>query len=219
MNNEMMLASIIYLAVFRISIIFVGAMSIFLGYKLFVKGITSSGESDSGIEASIGGTQFNLTNAAPGTLFALFGIIVISTMIVDSPPEVSYGNKTQTNSVAVGNEVSQSSEEWAVRGGNSGEEGSTLDAALNNKEDKKLAVLLNNYAWKIYKEGDVDSAAIYARLAYSYDPEHANIIDTLAELLFEQSRFSEALEFKQKAANKDPKYKQGIEKYEAAINE
>ena len=39
MDSGLTYAAIIYLALFRLSIIAVGAMSIFLGFKLFVQGI------------------------------------------------------------------------------------------------------------------------------------------------------------------------------------
>lgn len=82
---------IIYLILFRLSIVFAGLASTYFGYKLFLNGVfVSNGGKGKGTDfgASIGDNKFILKNAAPGTLFALFGIILISTMLIKGSPEL-----------------------------------------------------------------------------------------------------------------------------------
>ena len=65
---------IIYLFIFKIVALFSGIFSVYLGYKLFCKGIFSdSGE----IEGAVNKTTVRVRRAAPGTFFSLFGCIII----------------------------------------------------------------------------------------------------------------------------------------------
>lgn len=57
----------------RISVVFAGLAFIYLGYKLFTKGV--SGEAS--LKASKGDGELQLLNAAPGLFFALFGVILV----------------------------------------------------------------------------------------------------------------------------------------------
>ncbi|CAN2043184.1 Tetratricopeptide repeat protein [Candidatus Magnetomoraceae bacterium gMMP-13] len=90
---------IIYLILFRLSIITVGAISIVLGYRLFCRGILSEGSSGSAFEGKVGSSQFILKNAAPGTFFALFGVIIICVMVASGSPEMTleFINKAEQN--------------------------------------------------------------------------------------------------------------------------
>ncbi|MBF0451518.1 MAG: hypothetical protein HQK75_12505 [Candidatus Magnetomorum sp.] len=77
-----------YLAAYRLSIVAVGALSIALGYRLFCKGLYPHSEAEpSEFNAKFGETEISLTSAGPGLFFALFGVIVISVMIVQGNPE------------------------------------------------------------------------------------------------------------------------------------
>ncbi|MFK7800363.1 MAG: hypothetical protein AB8G95_01910 [Anaerolineae bacterium] len=87
-SNQVMLMGIVYLMLYRLSIIATGALSIYLGYRLFLSGLFPYAVEGSSFNAEILGNTFSLQNAAPGIFFALFGVIVIVIMIVRSPPEV-----------------------------------------------------------------------------------------------------------------------------------
>ncbi|MDM8559431.1 hypothetical protein [Candidatus Parabeggiatoa sp. HSG14] len=81
---DVVTVSFLYLLIFRLSIVMLAAMSIFLGYSLFVKGITAGGEgSEMGVK--VGGMGLNLKGAAPGTFFAAFGVIIVAVMMADPP--------------------------------------------------------------------------------------------------------------------------------------
>jgi hypothetical protein len=101
-NITIVILKIIYLLIFRLSIVIVGVISIILGYRLFVKGVfPSSGNAKDSSEFSAKVGEMNLTfrNAAPGTLFALFGAVLIVVMIVYAPPEFEMTKKTDPNGV------------------------------------------------------------------------------------------------------------------------
>jgi len=69
---------LIFLA-YKVIALIVGALCIYLGYKLFIKGIDKpSGD----VEAGDGKNSIKLKNAAPGTIFCVFGagVIVFSLM-------------------------------------------------------------------------------------------------------------------------------------------
>ncbi len=121
---DVKIAFIIYLILYRLAIIAVGAVSITLGYRLFCKGIGSRSEEEkkpgteggNGAESRIKllGMEFMLKGGAPGTFFAIFGVVIISAMIVSGGPEMTMKFiKTPLNSQ--GDSV-QEKESWEFRG-------------------------------------------------------------------------------------------------------
>ena len=64
----------------RILIVVAGIICIYLGYLLFVKGV--SGEAS--IKAQKSNVKFQLSNAAPGIFFALFGALILCVTIGQS---------------------------------------------------------------------------------------------------------------------------------------
>lgn len=77
---------IIYSLIFRLATLFVGVFCIHVGYKLFAKGVFGPSSTNE-LNAEIAGSKFTLKNAAPGTFFGLFGVIIITTMLVQGMPE------------------------------------------------------------------------------------------------------------------------------------
>ena len=66
---------ILLFGVYRIAVLAVGALLVYLGYRLFVLGVY---EKAGDLKASWGEKHLVLKQAAPGTFFALFGAAVIS---------------------------------------------------------------------------------------------------------------------------------------------
>lgn len=95
-NGRIMIMGIIYLMLYRLSIVATGALSIYLGYKLFLSGLFPYAIEGSEFNAEVLGNTFTLRNAAPGIFFALFGVIVIAIMIIRSPPEVGFSTSGST---------------------------------------------------------------------------------------------------------------------------
>jgi hypothetical protein len=80
------LAFLVYAGLYRIAIVAVGALSIWLGYRLFaVLGPDAHGGSTEA-EASFGGWRIGVRRAAPGTCFALFGAGLITVTLIQEPP-------------------------------------------------------------------------------------------------------------------------------------
>lgn len=84
----MVTSYVLYLALFKVSIVVCGIVCIVLGAGLFKKGVYEQ-NSSSTVEADIKEGKFFLRNAAPGTLFALFGAAIIVVMLYAAPPEVN----------------------------------------------------------------------------------------------------------------------------------
>ena len=105
-SQQVMLMGIVYLMLYRLSIVATGALSIYLGYRLFLSGLFPYAVEGNSFNAEILGNTFSLRSAAPGLFFALFGVIVIVIMIVRSPPEVGVntsGSKTDPETGEVTN--------------------------------------------------------------------------------------------------------------------
>jgi len=89
MDNEPMI--ILYLMTYRLAIIVSGIVCIVIGYRLFYKGALAS---DSSVKIDFSKLEFIFKNVAPGTLFAGFGMIIISLMILSGNPEYIHKDKT-----------------------------------------------------------------------------------------------------------------------------
>ena len=85
MASDHVLAYVLYLASWRIAIILCGALSIYLGYRLFALGFEASATE---IEATHGNSGLKLRNLAPGTAFAFFGASLIAILVATSPAEI-----------------------------------------------------------------------------------------------------------------------------------
>ncbi len=76
---------ILYAAAFRLAIIAAGTLFLFLGYRLFVLGVMPAEGTQ--LTGEAGKVRLTVTNAAPGTCFALFGAGLIGLMIWNGNPE------------------------------------------------------------------------------------------------------------------------------------
>jgi hypothetical protein len=101
-------AFLLYAGFFRLAIVAVGALAIWLGYRLFTAMTTKPQASASGTdaEARIGDVHLSLRSAAPGTCFAVFGAAIVSVMLVNGMPEFSQreavaGTATQERALAI----------------------------------------------------------------------------------------------------------------------
>lgn len=83
---------LIYAAVYRLAVLAVGALSIWLGFHLFnnVSGKGKSADSAGSASAEGGGFKLRLTSILPGTYFALFGTVIVSVMLwKGEPPQLN----------------------------------------------------------------------------------------------------------------------------------
>jgi len=100
------------LTCYKLASLFIGTVFSFLGYRLFVSGIDErAGE----LKTTWGKKSLVLKQAAPGTFFALFGVVLISTTLIKgldieqiktattstNPPKSEFMNKLDPEERAV----------------------------------------------------------------------------------------------------------------------
>lgn len=219
---------LLHLMLYRLAIIASGVICITLGYRMFCKGLwpdSKTGESE--MKAEIGGVKFFLKNGAPGTLFAVFGAAIIIAMIISGSPE--YGketlNQTTTAKLEEKETLKGNSEEgqqyaYYLQKAKSCEKNGQLTEAVDNyAESLRIASeSMNNLAWLYLETGEnLDEASSISKMAVKFNPKEGNCWDTLAEILYKQGKYQDALEAKEKAAALDVKYKKDIEKFKEAV--
>lgn len=92
METTAIYATLLYLLAFRLAVIALGALCIYLGYRLFLEGFSGgAGAGEAGEATTLGakfaGHELTLKNAAPGTFFAAFGAMISISILATSPPE------------------------------------------------------------------------------------------------------------------------------------
>lgn len=212
---------LLYATFFRLAIIAAGTVSIVLGYRLFTNGIQTDREisRETTFDAKIAGQGFALKNAAPGTFFALFGVIIISVMLVQGSPELTL----KTLSAVPGVASSPDSNVLTLRGGappGVGKFEGAIERGLEYDRNRDttnaiaayeeamtvVATPMNQLAWDYLQQGKAESALPLSRLAVQFCPGKAAFLDTLAEILFKEGEHEEALKWMAKAAALDSKY-------------
>lgn len=231
-----------YLTAYRLSIIGVGALSIALGYRLFCKGLYPQSEIESTeFTAKLGETELSLVSAGPGLFFALFGVIVISVMIVQGNPELTL-KKNQPQKEQSPEKILRYESMPRAK-----EEPPQMELTMRGNQDKKNLVLYKmNQGMQKERDGNIDDAitlykealilstpamnglawlyaterqeqhvlaSLLSRLSVELCPEEANFWDTYAEILFKEKLYRKALSAKNKAIALDPSFKKGIEKF------
>jgi len=218
---------IVYLLFFRLAIIGVGALSIFLGFLLFYRKIENDKnqeQSKTNVSASVGKIKLNLKNAAPGTCFALFGVIIVSIMFYKGSPEMTLKMIKANENVSTSS-IGKQSEELSIQ--LRSEDTKSLSKIVNEghyykKTDsqksiqayqKALNILsdpMNYLAWHYQKQGKTELALAISRLTVQLFPENPSYLDTLATILFKTGNHKEGVKFLKRAAQLDPRYKKKL---------
>ncbi|CAK8720036.1 MAG: hypothetical protein CDV28_12913 [Candidatus Electronema aureum] len=183
---------LLYAALYRLAVLAVGALSIWLGFRLFSNAKQENSSADGSVSAEGGGFKLAFTNLLPGTYFALFGTVIISVMLWKGEPqffqqelkELTKGEKTVTTT-----ELRTSIElEWKKLD----KSGITLAEAAETMET--IAKLLR-------QENRIGEAVAMAKLAALYGKEEgrAERLDLLAELLRANGNEEEAVQTEQAA--------------------
>jgi len=223
--------------IFRLAIIAAGVVCIIIGYRLFCRGvwpdIGSGKESDLMVESR--DIRFTLKNAAPGTFFALFGVVIISIMLVSSVLEFEKSSELKSRKQA-GESISDTSlTESFILKTRSGEI-QRLSVAIENAEYFKnlndtsnaisayeeaiaiIAVHINNLARLYFEQGKIDKALPLAQVAVQLAPDNAKILDTHAEISYKIKNYSEALRFIEKASSLDSTYRSKLPRFRQAYS-
>jgi hypothetical protein len=201
----------IYATLFRLTIVAVGAGSIVLGYRLFVRDPIGQGKTSAIAEA--GGFKLTLRNFWPGAYFALFGTVIIGIMLWQGNPELILRELRVTKDKQ-GNEVVTVSRQTEVRG----------DEAENNilENWKKLSdpnLPLEQAAHAIHaiariwkNEQRTGEALAFAKLAARIKPKEAEYLALLAELFQANGEPDKAIETLRAAAGLDAYYQEQLNK-------
>ncbi|MCI5179467.1 MAG: hypothetical protein D3911_09160 [Candidatus Electrothrix sp. AW3_4] len=94
--NTIITYGIIYLLVFRLAVLLLGGLCIFLGYRLFLSVRQQAGSSpdtaDQGSElhGKLGTSELTIKSTAPGIFFAAFGAIIVIAVLAGQQPTVAY---------------------------------------------------------------------------------------------------------------------------------
>lgn len=168
MTETVLISGFIYLACYRIAVLAAGVICMILGFRLLLAGMPAT---DKGAKIGVERSEYKLTaeNIAPGTCFAIFGVIIITVTLAGDKPEINLLNLVEKNgTVQMAN----------LRGSDS-----------NNE---RLGEVLNNVAWKLYNEkldnrGILKLAEFLAEEAVNLYPHEKNYKDT-REKIQEQLR-------------------------------
>lgn len=211
---------LIYATLFRLAMIAAGALSIALGYRLFRVGVFSdTGKTgNTSIEASVVGQKLSLKNAAPGTGFGLFGVIILVVMLVEGAPELTVKSlgkvpppdnegTTEVKVRGTGTQSGGKFEAYVNQGLEYDKNGDPTNA-ISSYENAfaSIATPMNQLAWNYLQQGKAQDAIPVARLAAQFCPRQAAFADTLAEALSKAGQQEEAVMWITKAAALDPKY-------------
>ena len=208
---------ILYLTLFRLAIIAAGIVSIVLGYKLFVRGVWPDGGGGTEVDAKVGSSQFTLKNAAPGSVFALFGVIIIAVMFASGSPELTLkmlqeAGKAQTDSshstiseLTLKSQYNGSIESLIWQGREKYRNGQ-IESATRDFEQaiEKSSIAINALAWLYLQNGEAKKALPLALVAVSADSNNADYQDTLAKIFEKIGETEKALYHREKAALLNP---------------
>jgi tetratricopeptide (TPR) repeat protein len=192
-------ATLVYLLISRLAIVSAGIVSMVIGYRLFCRGIgVAAGQSESStIESSFAGINLSLKNAAPGSAFALFGAVLISVMLIQSSPSVTWESAQKMQDTASSKVPNVTTEtKLQMRGDNPdsasiagltnlGRElekrGKTVEAARAYRQAVTImAEPMNDLAWIYLNSGKTPEAVNLARLAVQLTPDESRFRDTLS---------------------------------------
>jgi len=217
---------LIYAGVFRLAIIATGALAVYLGYKLFARGVMPEGTTEAGVEA--GEVKLTVKNAAPGTCFALFGAALIAAMIFQGSPELVIndvervdslsGKTSRDRSTTLKGAPTGSIEAWerfrlsyqeaqthSLRGDDAAALAAYGDALSQSSVSlEQAAHALNGIAWLYAKQDRTDEALSLARIAVTVDKQEPAFLDTLANVLIKRGELDEALVYAQSAVEMRP---------------
>jgi tetratricopeptide (TPR) repeat protein len=218
---------LVYVTAFRLAIIAAGVVSMVLGYRLFIRGIYPVAGNESSIAFNAAGSGFTLKNAAPGMCFAIFGVALITAMLVQGNPQFTYemmqkaaGADNPTTSAKLemrGAETPDAFAELVTKGIAYERAGDTAHAAGAYQQALAgLATPMNQLAWLYYQQSKTEKALPLARMAAQIDPENPAVLDTLAEVLARHGDHGEAVKWMEKAADLDRRYQDKLDELKQA---
>jgi len=211
---------LLYVTLFRLTVLAVGALMVYLGFRLFIESSKENNEQPkSSASAEGGGFKVTLTNFWPGTYFALFGTVVIGIMLWQGTPELIMKELKDVtdDGNGSGREIIK---ETLIRNSNS-------DTDIDQQWDKlsapgltlpDMAQPLSNIAriWQ-QQQGRAGEALAMARLAVKGEQDNPAYLALYAELLMESNKTKEAIRVMQVAVDKDPAYRVALKELQKQL--
>ncbi|MCW5213315.1 hypothetical protein VU04_10450 [Desulfobulbus sp. TB] len=194
---------LIYAALYRLTVLAVGALSIWLGFRLFNKAGSKAYDSTGSASAEGSGFKLTLTSILPGTYFALFGTVIISTMLWKGEPQLDQKNATETTDKGEVRSASILTRDSEASLDGKADADRAWDKLNPNITLKEAAVPLSTIAKSWQQEGKrIGEAVALANLAVQYgkDEDKVKYLDLLAELLRANGNEEKAAEAEQAAA-------------------
>lgn len=164
MDHTTLYITVFYFLTYRLAILLLGGVSIFLGYRLFIKGFDQTGGSGPEMSAKAGKIDLTLKNAAPGIFFAAFGTLITIVILMGSPPQFDVQAKEETAQ----NGKHAQDRTWTVRSRDAG----PLHDQLWNED----------YAALMKKAEEIVTAT----------PDSPDFLDTLASIYFLGGEYEKA---------------------------
>jgi len=150
-----------YAALYRLTVLAVGALFIWLGFRLFSN--AASKKADGSASAEGGGFKLTLTSLLPGTYFALFGTVLISVMLwKHGPPQLEQKSVTE---ITDKDEVR--SEHQQMRHNESNLDGPAASGEKSGITEAEAAEMMDAIAKLLRKNGNEDGAAQIEQAAES----------------------------------------------------
>jgi hypothetical protein len=211
---EPVTAALLYLAAFRVAMIAAGIVAIVLGYRLFTLGARprSASDRDASITGEIAGAKLTMSNFAPGTGFALFGVIIIGLQFTGIGPEAPFDfldsgplkkAGLRGNSETIFSQANAADSLIAQTADNAL---ATLDQRPEEAKEitlealSPLATHFNNLAWVLAKtDPKVPQARPLAELALAINPKDPNAMHTLAEIEYANGNRGRAIQLLEQA--------------------
>jgi len=199
---------LIYSAIYRLSIVIVGLMSIFWGYKLFCKGMFPDFKNHVA-SFEINKNSLTLKNAAPGIFFALFGVIIISISFSSAPelklktisqlPKLYNENPLNTDitlrdiDISLIDNMIDNINQKAVIYEKDGNKEKAIE--LYEKIANLSSYSLNNLAWLYKNEGNYYKALPLIKVAVMMNPNNTEFLDSFAKIVCESNKQTEELKW------------------------
>jgi tetratricopeptide (TPR) repeat protein len=209
---------LLYVTAFRLAIIAAGVVSLILGYRLFIRGVNTAGGAESSIDFKAAGSGFTLKNSAPGTCFGVFGVVLITAMVIQGNPQLTYESAQKAAGAAEagaptklelrGSETAGAFESLSEKGlqyEKAGDRPRAIDAY--QQALALMATPMNQLALLYVQQSKAEQALPLARLAAQMNPANADVLETLAEVLDRHGDRAEALNWMEKAASLDSRYR------------
>jgi len=212
---------LIYATLFRLTLLAVGALMVYLGFRLFIQDSARHNEESSvaSVTAEGGGFKVALTNFWPGTYFALFGTVIIGIMLWQGTPELIM--KELKDATDDGKVIGNVRTELHMRSNGSDTD---IDLQWEKLSEPGLTLSdmvqpLSNIARIWQQQGRTGEALAMSRLAVKGRQNNPAYLALYAELLMESNSTEKALRVMQRAVDLDPAYSEALAELKKQLGE